>query len=448
MEKLKDRINKSFESLFDNKQHIFFKDINEVNKLSKEYILNMKKYINHKINFDPNISVPESQIYNPEYKILTKNKINELAHEMNHVLNWDKILKIVSFMSQHVLESNISSEQKLYKLIKTEDTLNIMIIGSGPIGLFIACYLKLYYSSSMDKKKKVNVVVYDNRIEKPGFRKPYTRQRPFYTSSHYLNLIIPKIYCWNNSDSNSLYVNIFMLEYILYTTAISYYNIPIIYNDYTWDQYMDIMKKGNFKVVFDCSGGRLKHNLFKNLNKSWLDKFKTKDVKLNKMLIIDTKSNLVKLDNIKSKQFKKNYYYGSVSIFKDNMNFVVKYDIDIVNNYDLLYLNNIKNKIFKYNDILHIIKGISDSTSRHFLYSIISTKKSIFYDNQFSIDVFSIWMRHAIKISDIINVGNHKALYIGAGDTIFHSHFITGAGLNRTLDFAVKCCNQLDYLYE
>ena len=446
MEKIKDRINKSFESLFGNKQHPFFKDIHQVNKLSKEYILNMKKYINHKVDFDPNITIPETEIYNPEYKILTKNKINELANEMNQVLNWNKILKIVSFMSQHLLESNISSEQKLYQTIKKEETLNIMIIGSGPIGLFIACYLKLYYSSPMDERKKINVVVYDNRIEKPGFRKPYTRQRPFYTSSHYLNLIIPKIYCWNNSNSNSLYVNIFMLEYILYTTAISYYDIPIIYNDYTWDQYMDIMKKGNFKVVFDCSGGRLKHNLFKNLNKSWLDNFKTKDVKLNKMLIIDTKSNLVKLDNIKSKEFKKNYYYGSVSIFKDNMIFVVKYDIDIVNNYDLLYLNNIKNKIFKYNDILTVIKGISDSTIRNFLHSIISTKKSIFHDNQFSIDVFSIWMRHAIKISDIINVGNHKALYIGAGDTIFHSHFITGAGLNRTLDFAVKCCNQLDYI--
>ena len=223
----------------------------------------------------------------------------------------------------------------MYKRLNNNNTtINIMIIGSGPIGLFLACYLKLYYSSPMEEKKTVNVVLYDNRIEKPGFRKPYTRQRPFYTSSHYLNLIIPKIYCWNNNASNSLYVNIFMLEYILYTTAISYYNIPIIYNDYTWDQYMDIMKKGNFKIVFDCSGGRLKHNLFKNLNKSWLDNFKTKDVKLNKMLSIDKKLNLVNLVDIKSKHFKKNYYYGSLSIYKDNMTFVVKYDIDIVNNYD------------------------------------------------------------------------------------------------------------------
>ena len=109
-------------------------------------------------------------------------------------------------------------------------------------------------------------------------------------------------------------------------------------------------------------------------------------------------------------------------------------------------MNNIKEKIFKYTDILTIIKGISNSTIRNFLYSIMITKKLIYHDNIYTIDVFSIWIRHVIKISDIINVGNHKALYIGAGDTIFHSHFITGAGLNRTLDFAVKCCNQLDNL--
>ena len=30
--------------------------------------------------------------------------------------------------------------------------------------------------------------------------------------------------------------------------------------------------------------------------------------------------------------------------------------------------------------------------------------------------------------------------------TIFHSHYITGAGLNRIFDFTVKCANQLDKL--
>ena len=56
-------------------------------------------------------------------------------------------------------------------------------------------------------------------------------------------------------------------------------------------------------------------------------------------------------------------------------------------------------------------------------------------------------MRHQIKISDTFNVGKRKILLIGAGDTIFHSHFVTGAGLNRIFDFTVKIANQLDRLH-
>ena len=72
------------------------------------------------------------------------------------------------------------------------------------------------------------------------------------------------------------------------------------------------------------------------------------------------------------------------------------------------------------------------------------TEKKSFYKNCiFKIDVWSIYIRHAIKICDIIKVNNKKVLYVGAGDTIFHSHFIVGAGLNRILDFTVKCANKI-----
>ena len=64
----------------------------------------------------------------------------------------------------------------------------------------------------------------------------------------------------------------------------------------------------------------------------------------------------------------------------------------------------------------------------------------------FSFDIFRIYIRHAIKIADVFTINKQKVLYIGAGDTIFHSHFIIGAGLNRTLDFSVKCANMLNDL--
>ena len=43
-------------------------------------------------------------------------------------------------------------------------------------------------------------------------------------------------------------------------------------------------------------------------------------------------------------------------------------------------------------------------------------------------------------------IKNKQFRFIGAGDNIFHSHFITGAGLNRIFDFTVKCVNQLDQI--
>ena len=52
-------------------------------------------------------------------------------------------------------------------------------------------------------------------------------------------------------------------------------------------------------------------------------------------------------------------------------------------------------------------------------------------------------MRHSIECSRIIDHDKHKILYIGAGDTIFHSHWVIGAGMNRTIDFAVKCSSLL-----
>ena len=50
-------------------------------------------------------------------------------------------------------------------------------------------------------------------------------------------------------------------------------------------------------------------------------------------------------------------------------------------------------------------------------------------------------MKHAIEISRVVNHQNHNFLYIASGDTIYHSHFITGSGLNRTITIAAKCAN-------
>jgi hypothetical protein len=61
--------------------------------------------------------------------------------------------------------------------------------------------------------------------------------------------------------------------------------------------------------------------------------------------------------------------------------------------------------------------------------------------------VFNTNIRHAIEIAKVFKVKNKQILYIGAGDTIFHSHWFTGAGLNRTLDFTTKTSHLMSLLY-
>jgi len=458
MENISNRINIMFQNLFITKKmiHPFFLDIMRVNKISYDYILYQKQFITNMIDFDINTIVPNGITINSKYKILKKNDINCLEKEMNNVMNWKKILKIVSHMSQYLLESNVKDEHKLYKEISIEtNVINIMIIGTGPVGLYLACYLHSYYNMMMGKSTHVNIILYDNRVDKPGFRKPYNRHRPFATNSRYLSLIIPKIYCWNDktentSNTESFHINIFMLEYLLYTTAISKYNIKIIYNNYNWEDYLNIIEKGNFKIIFDCTGGKLKkHNINNNINnkdKSWVEKFKPMD---GMKLDINVDNNLVTL-SYNSKKFKQNFYYGSLSVYNtsqdinDKVVFVNKYDIDITSSFDLKYINMMKGKYFTFEEINTIIKGIKDDTARNFLYSIIKNKSHFYKNMIFTLDCWSIYIRHAIKISDTITINNRKVLYIGAGDTIFHSHFIVGAGLNRILDFTVKCANIIE----
>ena len=451
MEYTSNSINKSFQKLFSTTEHPFFTDIKKVNKISKQHIKLQKEYIKYKIDYEPISIIPDDIKINMSYKLLKKQDIDMLSTEMNN-MNWKKIHQIVSYMSQFILQSNVKNEKQLYKdLAKSDDeTINIMIIGSGPIGLYLACYLHLYYNKTiMNSSPRVKIVLFDNRIDKPGFRKPYNRHRPFVTSSSYLNLVLPKIYC-NNSNMKYLNINIYILEYLLYTIAISHYNIPIIYNIYKWEDYLKIIEEGKFKVVFDCSGGKLQNNAISNVNTEWIDKLfppnKQYNIKINKKLIIESNNNIVLLapyDDMN--KFIKNHYYSSLSVYKydKTLSYITKYDIDITNNSDLKYINKLKNKNYTYTNIILLIKGIKNNIMRNFLFNIIINHEKQYSNYLFIFDIWSIYIKHAIKISDIIQVNKHKALYIGAGDTIFHSHFIVGAGLNRTLDFTIKCANKL-----
>ena len=453
MNTISDTINKKFEKLFEKKEieqsndnnHPFFRDLKKVHKVAPEYRKSILNNIKKRINYKEINNIPDGVKVKPTYEILNINDLKKLDYNMSNKTtdyNYNKIFELVSLLSKYLIKSNVSDKEKLYKTISNnkKDVINIMIIGSGPVGLFLACYLHLYYNeTSMKSSPRVNIVMYDSRIDKPGFRKPYNRQRIFATSSKYLSLVIPKLYCW--SEKEHFTVNIFLLEYVLFTVANNHYNIPMIYEDYDWDDYKKIIDKGKFDVVFDCTGGRLHHDVIKNVNADWVKKMNSKI--LGKELTIKEKDNLVILENDKNHII--NYFFGSIELHHNDktLTFHSKYDIDIMNSNDLIYFNKIKDKYYNYNDAINLIQGIKDANFRDFLYTML-TKNTTNKELLIKFDVWGVYMRHQIKISDTFIVNKRNILLIGAGDTIFHSHFITGSGLNRIFDFTVKCANQLD----
>ena len=445
MEKIKEKINFTFQQLFNMPKHPFFIDIDKVNLLANNYIKHQELFIRKKIKHEK-LDIPYDFIY-PEknYKILSLEELKKLNNEIEKNTSKKKILQIVSKLSEYLIKSNIDNYSNLFsKFRKDKDKINICIIGAGPIGLYLACYLDYYYNKgTLNQYPKVNIIIFDNRINKAKLRKPYSRHRPFATSSPLLSLILPKIYTLN-SDKNLLHINIYVLEYLLLSQVLLKYNIPIIFEDYDWNDYKNIFEIADIDVVFDCSGGRLETDIFNNINTKWIDKIKKVDKNINKQLLVNKKTNLIHLiDYPVDKKFKINHFYGSLLVYNSDRKFISKFDIDINNENDLSLLNKIKKKYYTYTNTIKLLHNIKDDTDRNFLYSILFDNKNKYNKYLFTFDVWSIYIRHSIQPAEIFTHNKKKILYIGTGDTIFHSHFITGAGLNRTLKFTIKCANFL-----
>lgn len=432
MEKIRDKINIRFQKFITKIDHPFFKDMKRINQISQNFLKYQKNTIISKIPYNENIKIPKNiKELSVSNEILDKSFLKQLNIETKKSLNYFNIFKLVSEISKYYIKENELNYKNYNKNNKT-----ILIIGSGPIGLFLSCYLKLIYSN-------INIIICDNRINKRGFRKPYTRVRPFSSSSKYLSLIIPKIFCMTNNDYINM-INIFILEYLLYSKALLEYNIPILYKDYDWNDYKNMIKKYDIDVIFDCTGGRLKTDIFKDIDTNWLKNTINKDI--NKQLMIIKEKNIVHLiDYPKEKQFKLNHFYASMNIYDENMMFIKKEDIDIMNKDDLLYLNKIKKKYFSYDNMIYLFGGIKNDITRNYSYNYLLEYQNSKYI--YMIDVWSIYIRHIIKPSEIFVIEGKDRLFISAGDTIYHSHFITGAGLNKTINLAVYSANQLNYIF-
>jgi len=97
---------------------------------------------------------------------------------------------------------------------------------------------------------------------------------------------------------------------------------------------------------------------------------------INREIKIKENENLVLIENDSSHIV--NYFFGSMEFYYNDksLTFQSKYDIDIMNKNDLIYLNKIKDKYFKYDDAIYLVQGIKDANFRDFLYSILNKDDS------------------------------------------------------------------------
>ena len=486
--------------------HPFFLDILRVMRY-KKYVFNinpkykfnfdkddmtLRKEIINKINEDRIKLTSDIEKRRQNYETFDSEKIKEIY---NSVINGESIKNIqilvneVSYMlipSSIKFDKNFSLEnyfpgpngyefmdkKEANMLIGGRRVINIAIVGAGPIGLFLALYLNFFYNkSSLGNEPLVRTIIFDNRIEEykgKVYRKPFTRERPFATDSSYFSTIFDKIFCLEE-QRDYLYFNINVLEYMLFS-KVHVDKIPIHFWSADTKKVNDTMKDLNIEVLFDCTGGRLMRNYCNNETEvcnidsyEWIteeafanipkdirnDLSKEYNVKpefVRDLITTIPSQNLVIFN--KNEKFVKNYFYASLTCYNFKLlKWKDKIDINIENEVDLKTYLELKGKYLYIEDLNQVCRVIKDSNERNKIYQFYKKfmKKKNINNKEYiiSFDVWHTYMRHSIECSRVVNHNSHKYLYIGAGDTIFHSHWVVGAGMNRTIDFAVKCSNLL-----
>ncbi len=460
-EKLEKTINNMYLGiLYDKtyKKHKFLSNMDtvekiaEINKGQKDDFaksVDIKKFMKTVLSSEKNHT--QCDIDSEKERVLQPFEILSVYYDILKAESDEELFELLNKIILFRLPSNIPSLDNISEKFvrKDKNKLNILIAGGGPVGLFIANYLNVIYKNP-ESNIEVNILVLDNRVgekNKDNSRLPFTRSRTFAIGTRFLDVVFPGIYCKKKSGTDSLLIPIKYLELLLYIKTYTA-NIPIFFTDKykTFEDYQKLIKEFNVDIFFDASGGRIKDVKLKvpndllsiidkqiSRNMSDFEEYKDYKFKINK------EDNLVEFDlKDKYNMWLSVEYIGKSPIHRlvDTYNITNKEDYELLNNVCIP-----KNKI------KDILKDIKDENLKKQLIYLFQNK--IQYDSDISslkFFTFQIKMYHQIKASQWFNYKSHKFLYIGSGDTLFSSHFIRGAGLNRTLLFSLKVCHLFPFL--
>lgn len=433
MDNLINTINSMFQPIvFSDNIIRFDDDMNHINNEINEEVekIDLKKII------IPHLKINNLKINNKKenIQILTHQQIIDYYDKITSIKNEYELWNILDEIVDFALPSNRTE-------IKTNDnSINVLIVGGGPNGLFLAYYLHTIYNDIYQRSNiKVNITILENRILEENIRMPFTRNRTFNICTPYLSSFFQDIFFKIDRGFNCLSIQIKYFELLAYIYCYMI-DIPMIHTKkYESEKELyKFVKDNNIKILFDSTGGRLN---IKHKN----------DIKfMNTCLDMSNKLKF-KNDRLEYMPSRYNYWCG-VEVLDENFK-SIRFDIkqeenniteyifqhEIKNSDDFNFLTNI---LIKKEELLNLVNNVND----------IYLKKEIIYNYNYCMSndkikyvklyTFTADMYHrtlaSFKWNDII--------YVGVGDTIFHSHFLTGAGLNRTILLSVKIAHLLPIL--
>lgn len=374
--------------------------------------------------------IKESEIYEMIEKLKEVDTKAELFHELESII--DKKL-VGTIQSIQTIESHFQN--------KKENELNVLIAGGGPNGLFLANYINQLYNT-VYSDVKVNVLVIENRVDEETIRMPFTRNRFFAIGTRYLEIVLPNFYCRREKKTNGdgFYIPIKYLEMLFYLKCFEN-AIPLYFTKRYNDEksIKGLIEKLKIDVVYDSTGGRMDGFPMNMNDLSLKQKIEKQNTNMKKGMKFMMNHNKVIFDYPDElKRYVSVDFYGKKSFFHEPKTFPVNDEED----YEMM-----KKKCIPKNKFEKWVFGIKEIELQKLLLGFyqkeIQKKGEIEY---IQLQSFEMKMYHRLKVSQVMKVKDHSFLYIGTGDTIFSSHYIVGAGLNRTLLFSIKTCHLFPFL--
>ena len=222
-------------------------------------------------------------------KTLTKAAVESLYTMISTQTDFAPIRKKLIEFTNYAMPATRTTT-KGWKQHKGPRDLSVMILGAGPVGLFTALYLNELYNKEGPKDKttrKVNILVIDNRIEREGFKSPYSRSTQFGFDIADLQYVLKNIFCWDivkhGGFGHRRFDYIHIVENLLYTVAF-HDNIPMLFTKQfeDLDNVKAFARREKIHALFDCTGGRIKKNVVNNIPwPSYSFKKGTAEVKYN-----------------------------------------------------------------------------------------------------------------------------------------------------------------------